>query len=340
MQKTVLSIYCDDTNPYNAPPEAFKTFLDFVSAESIAGESSVILGYGCAEHGLLSCPTTDLQRAYILQLQRAYACGVDSHFELMTHAGLYDFEANRLPAEAIHEGLWLYEPAISVDEYEAYFQHILDEGEKIGVRFTGLTWPGCGCTACNKRYRQLWSESFKRNLSEIKSDSLNMHRLKSTLQGFRTGPEPNPNVWKALLNLAKCGKFREHTIPCFFGNERKQCAARLMASEGNFGVYDLPPVAADRLGLWLNDPHQVNADYYITKDGRSGRIVDLVRAEAPYCLLYAHWQGLNPSNGVGWDAFTRVISRVQRSLGDQIIWMRPSQFTNQMLHSSGKTKQK
>lgn len=65
MCKTVLSFYCDDTNPYSAPPGAFETFLDFVSAEGIAGESSVILGYGFAEHGLLSRPTTDLQHAYI-----------------------------------------------------------------------------------------------------------------------------------------------------------------------------------------------------------------------------------------------------------------------------------
>ena len=79
--------------------------------------------------------------------------------------------------------------------------------------------------------------------------------------------------------------------------------------------------------LWLNRPDDADADYYITADGASGRIVELVRAGVPYCLFYAHWQGLNPSNGAGWDAFTRVIGRVQKHLSDRIVWMRPSAFT-------------
>jgi len=335
MCKTVLSFYCDDTNPYSAPPGAFETFLDFVSAEGIAGESSVILGYGAAEHGLLSRPTTDLQHAYIEQVQRAYACGVDSHFELMTHGGLYDFEENRVPEGAIHEGVWMHEPAISVEEYESYFGHILVEGERIGVRFTGLTWPGCGCGACTRRYRQLWVDGLAKRLSEGLSAGRGLGALGSTLRAFRSGPEPNPNVWRALLNLAKAdgyirGRFRGRSVPCFIGSERKQCAARLMASDGTAGVYDLPPNVADRLGLWLNDPHKVDADAYITADGKSGRIVELVRAGAPYCFLYMHWQGVNPANGVGWDAFTRVIGRVQRMrtsrlMRDQVVWMRPSE---------------
>ncbi len=73
----------------------------------------------------------------------------------------------------------------------------------------------------------------------------------------------------------------------------------------------------------------MNADYYITADGESGRVVDLVRAGAPYCLFYAHWQGLNPANGVGWSAFTEVVHRIQKFLGDQVVWMRPSEYTDQ-----------
>ena len=40
MDKTVLSFYCDDTSPYGLPVGTFKTFLDFVSSEGIAGEST------------------------------------------------------------------------------------------------------------------------------------------------------------------------------------------------------------------------------------------------------------------------------------------------------------
>jgi hypothetical protein len=304
MSKTVLSFYLDDTSPYGRPPEAFKTFLDFVSAEGIKGESSVILGAGAESYGLLSRPTMDLQKAYIEQLHRAFACGIDSHMELMTHGGLYDFETGRIPEGAQHEGVWLHEPEVSLEAYQSYFGHILAEGERIGVRFTGVTWPGCSCEACTRRYAEL---------------------RKSPSYGI------NPNVWKALLNLAKAGKFRGRTVPCFTESGRTEL--KLMAREGEYGVYDFFPNARDRFGIWENSPQHVDADYYITGDGERGRIVELVRAGAPYCLFYAHWQGLNPATGVGWKAFTEVIERVHKHLGDQVVWMRPSEYTD-LCHQS------
>jgi len=303
MDKTIFSFYCDDTNPYCAPPEAFKIFLDFAASEGIAGESSVILGYDWSEHGLISRPTTEGQSAYLGQVRRVFSCGIDSQFELMTHDGLFDFENYRIPAQAIHEGLWLFETAVTVGEYEAYFNAILSEGERVGVRFTGLTQPGCGCEACNRRHQELRSGN--------QSD-------------------PNPNVWQALLNLAKRGKFRGRTVPCFFGGAIEQGAARCMASDGVYGVYNLPPNTEDRFGKWLNSLEYVDADYYITADGQSGRVVDLVRTQAPYCLFYSHWQGLNPVNGVGWKAFTQVVQRVQEHLYEEVIWMRPSEFTSML----------
>lgn len=293
----ILSFYCDDTNPYDAPPEALKIFLDFTASEGIAGEASVILGYQWAGHGLLSRPATKEQEVFLEQAQRAFDCGIDTHFELMTHNGLFDFAGLREPAGAIHEGLWLYEPAVSQAEYEAYFENIIAEGGRAGVRYTGLTWPGCGCPACSQRYQEL-------------------HR-----QGIT---EPNPGVWQALLSLAQRGRFRGKTVPCFFGGALEHSSARLRAAGGGCAIYELAPNAEDYLALWLNDPAYASADYYISADGQSGRMIDLFRRGEPYCLFYAHWQGLNPLNGAGWAAFTEVVKRVQKHLKDQAIWMRPS----------------
>lgn len=306
MEKTILSFYCDDTNPYCAPPEAFKTFLDFVASEGIAGESSVIFGYAWTDHGLMSRPSTQAQSTYLELVRRAFSCGIDSHFELMTHGGLFDFAKGHIPPGAIHEGLWLFEPAISVEEYESYFNCILAEGERLGIRFTGLTQPGCSCEACNRRYQEL-------------------HAVGLT--------EPNPNVWKALLNLAVKGKFRWPTVPCFFGGALEQGSTHQMAGDGSHGAFDLPPNTEDHFGLWLNAPDHVDVDYYISADGQAGRIVDLVRAHAPYCLFYAHWQGLNPANGVGWKAFTQMVQRVYKYLHDDVNWMRPSEYTDQLIRN-------
>ncbi len=300
-KKTVLTFYMDDTNPYIVGAEPFRVFLDFVSSEGIAGESSVILGYGWEDHGLLSGPQTDEQRAYIELLHRAYECGIDSHMELMTHGGRFDFGSGRVPADAQHEGIWLYEPAVTLEEYESYLGNIIKEGERIGVRFTGVTWPGCGCGVCQARFVEL---------------------------GKGGSPEVNPNVWKALLNLAKQGKFRGRTVPCFVLGGPEEYPARLMAEDGECAVYDLYPNADDHFGIWENDPARVDADHYITADGQSGRIVEKVRAGAPQCVLYGHWQGMNPANGVGWKAFQQVVQRVQKHIADRVVWMRPSALTD------------
>ena len=53
------------------------------------------------------------ERVFLSQVQRAWKCGIDSHLELMTHHGLFDFQIDREPEGVVHEGLWLYEPAIT-----------------------------------------------------------------------------------------------------------------------------------------------------------------------------------------------------------------------------------
>ncbi len=307
MDSMAITFYCDDTEAYRRPPEAFRTFLDFAASEGIAGESSVILGMGADARGLR--PTTEVQRAYIAQLQRAYDCGIDAHMEIMTHHRLYDFERDRLPDEAIHEGVWLCDPEISADAYESYFAGILAEGEKIGVRFTGLTLPGCGCDPCRKRYAEVSGTGF-------------FHKI-------------NPNAWQGLLRVAKAGKFRKRTVPCFICHDAKQRGPVLTAGEGPYGVYDLAPNAVDLFGSWTNDPAKVDADYYITADGEGGRIPELLREGTPYCVFYAHWQGLNPHDGVGWEAFTQVVRRVRKFLGDRVVWMRPSDITERFHQTSG-----
>ena len=46
------------------------------------------------------------------------------------------------------------------------------------------------------------------------------------------------------------------------------------------------------------------------------------------CIFYAHWQGLNPANGVGWNAFRTVVHRIGKHLSNQVIWQRPSAYTD------------
>ncbi len=302
--KMILSFYCDDTSPQVAGAKAFETFLDYCAKQGIRGEASAILGTG----GHSMCRKSDDQeKAFLQQVARAWDCGIDTHMELMTHRGLFDFDANREKEDAVHEGLWLHEPGVTVEEYQRYFAGILAEGQRGGVRFTGFTWPGCGCEVCTKRYAELRASG---------------HRA------------PNPAMWQALLNLANEAKFRGRTVPCFFDSSETEGAIHREASDGSVGVYDLMPNAGDHFGIWENNPKRVDPDYYITADGKSGILVRHLQSGAPYCIWYAHWQGLNPAQGIGWPAFTTVVERIGQHLQGQVVWLRPSDITGRY-HAAG-----
>ncbi len=111
-------------------------------------------------------------------------------------------------------------------------------------------------------------------------------------------------------------------MPCFFGSSETEYDIHRKAGDGQYAVYDLMPNARDCFGIWENNPARVDPDYYVTADGKSGIVVRHVRAGAPYCIWYAHWQGLNPAKGVGWSAFTRVVERIGKHLRDRVVWMR------------------
>ena len=303
-RKMILSFYCDDTSPYVAGARAFETFLDYCAKQGLAGEASTILGMG--GHSMCRNPGKE-EKAFLTQVARAWECGVDTHMELMTHRGLFDFDANREKEGAIHEGLWLHEPAVTVEQYQRYLAGILEEGRRAGMRFTGLTWPGCGCAACTKRYAELRASG---------------HRA------------PNPALWQALLNLTQEGEFRGRTVPCFFDSSESEGAIHRKASDGPCGVYDLMPNAGDHFGIWENNPQRVDPGYYLTADGKSGILVRHLQSGTPYCIWYAHWQGLNPAKGVGWPAFTTVVDRIDKHLRGQVVWMRPSDIASRY-HAAG-----
>jgi len=302
--KMILSFYLDDTNPVIASPEAFKAFLEYCYKHGVKGESSLILGY---DGESLAHDPDNLEQSYLELAKTAYDKGIDSHMEIMTHRELFDFKAGHIHEHGIHEGLWLHEPDVSVETYQQYFDNILNEGQKYAIKFTGITWPGCGCDSCTIRYNEL----------------------------RESGPlKINPAVWTALLNLTKQGKFRGRVLASFYESSEDEYGIYLKASDGRYGVYDLMPNCVDHFGIWENTLEHVDPDYYISADGTEGIIIRHLQENAPYCMWYMHWQGLNPENGVGWEAFKTVIERIEKHLGDQVVWMRPSEIVNHY-HDAG-----
>ena len=303
-RKMILSFYMDDTNPEIVSAGAFRDFLEFCRANGIKGESSFIMGYNGESVADLK---DENHLAYLEQVKKAYASGIDSHMEIMTHRTLFDFEAGKAKEDGIHEGLWLHEPDVLMEMYRKYFSSILSEAAKAGIKYTGLTWPGCGCGACTKRYGEL----------------------------KEAGPlHINDNAFEALLVLAREGRFRSRVLPVFYEASETEFNIYRRAADGKYGVYDLQPNTMDHFGIWENSKDHVDPDYYITEDGKSGMIINHLNNKDPYCLWYMHWQGVNPEKGVGWEAFKTVNRRIRKHLSDKIVWMRPGEIVT-AYHDTG-----
>jgi len=291
--KMILSFYLDDTSPERIPAGAYKEFLDYCEANGIKGETSFIAGYNGKS---VFQEKDENHRMYIEQVKQAFSKGLDSNMEIMTHDTLFDFKTGAKNEKGIHEGLWLHEPGVKEEEYQAYFSNIISEAEKEGIKYSGLTWPGCGCEACTKRY------------AELKS----------------AGPlHISDNAFRALLDLVKDEKFRRHVISIFYEANETEFGIFRRAADGKYGVYDLMPNAKDNFGIWENSKEHVNPDYYITSDGKEGIILKHLENNDPYCMWYMHWQGVNPHNGVGWETFKTVTQRINKYLVDRVIWMTP-----------------
>lgn len=302
-----LSFYCDDTNPYGRPVDTFRTFVDFCKEHGVKGESSVVIGWRLADRGLLTRDIDQCKRRFIDDVASAYETGIDAHFEILTHARVHDVPESRFPSRPFHEGVWLQDPVVTKDEYLEYFTFILDEADRTGIRFTGMTTPGYVDEESVARERAIGETGFFRGI--------------------------NPAVWQALLELAEAGRFARSVVSSFAGYAEEERRPVLVAQAAGTAVFELAPNTRDYLGSWQMTEEMVNPDYYISADGQSGRIVELLRQGAPYCLYYSHWQGYNPHNGIGWDAFRSVVQRVEDHLAGEVEWVRPTDICADALAS-------
>ena len=153
-----------------------------------------------------------------------------------------------------------------------------------------------------------------------------------------THPKMNPNVYKALLELAEAGEFPNTVIPVFATIEEGHptMAPRPREVRGDFGVYETPSGVWDYLASWRNSPDWVDVDHYIDEKG-DGYLARMIKAGSFMALFHMHWQGLNPQTGLGWEAFQRLIERLSSQFGDRVVWRRPSEIVCQF-HRKGGTR--
>lgn len=282
-----------------ADAEAFLRFSAWVEQNGLKGECSAILALQRDETGR----ALPLQRAYVAEVQRASTRHLDAHMEVMTHRHLYDFKADRMREGGTHEGVWLLDRTRTFEEYCEYFDGIAARAAQAGFKHSGLTLPGCGCEPCL---------ALKRGLVIKSPQAVDLNR----------------NLLRALLELAKSGRLATPVCSLFigkFGYGPVDCQE--MLTVGRNTVYDVPPaVGEDTLARWDNLPQYLNIDAYITADGSAGRFPELLALGTQTMGFYGHWQGVRPDTGIAYPSFQELGNRINRLLGDRIVWMRPTEI--------------
>ncbi len=278
--------------------EAYRRFSSWVEEAGLKGETSAILGMQRDADGRALPP----HPAWIAEMARAQGRHLEFFMELMTHWTVYDFARDRLMDGAPHECVWLNDRNRGLEECMGYLGSIVRRGADLGIRFSGLTQPGCGCPAC--------LDFFTRN------------------QLHWDGKELNPRVHEALLLLAREGRLAGPIAGEFIGwVPRGPTDLQLLAESGAQAVYDLTPgFPEDRFGSWDNNPDFVRIDEYISADGQGGRMAELLALGTRTLIYYTHWGCVRPDTGRGFAPFQEVAARLQRHHGERIVWMRPTEI--------------
>ncbi|MGH7143871.1 MAG: hypothetical protein ACREJ2_06990 [Planctomycetota bacterium] len=297
--RAMAAFIVDDVHGQDAASAAaFRAFRDWCGENGLRGETSLILGYRRDAEG----SPLPLHPDYVRDLRQADQKKLfDAYMEVMTHGNRFDFGNGRIGLTGPHEGIWLLDESVAIEEYAAYFKNIAGMAAQYDLKVNGLTIPGCGCAAC---------VAFKkgRRIAPLHAGCL------------------NSGVALALLQMAQKGALATPLAGTFMGTVKAGPAdVAVLAENGAHAVYDLPPgVSGDSFGRWDNDSKYVDPDVYVTADGTGGRLAELIAQGTRTLIYYGHWQGLRPDQGVGFAAFREVARRLATFYADRIEWMRPT----------------
>jgi hypothetical protein len=300
MPRTALSLFVDDTHCY--PDGQFRAFVDFALQQGLRGKVSLMPGFERDPGQPPLGQTRDSgEEEFLTQMRRIAAGGFDVQMELMTHDKLWDFGSGKMRSGGPCEGIWLYDPKVPQADYAGYLSGILDAAGVVGIKLNGLSVPGCDCDDCGTRWAALQARGV-----DFVSDAL----------------------VQAMLDLSRQGRFAGPVVPIYVDVSDADHPTRLIARAGECAIFDarLDMSVQDQIGF-----DGADADFYISADGKRGRIADLVLSGAEQCFFCAHWFSMNPEEVVGWAVFQEIILRINRTLGDRIEWIAPGAYGRRLL---------
>jgi len=277
----------------------YEFLLDFLSlgAMGVRGKLSLVpcivksreCSYellGCIDKGIEGLPRNVLLK--ILNLVKVKAIKYfDITPEMLTHTLAIDVDANRL----LDEMEWEWSQRQDLETLTRYIARALSILRRVGIKASGVTSP------CD----------FGREVEGIYARAV--LEAEKRVNGIKL-------TWYFLH--VEDGKKRVTPRLMYLEEEKEEAVVSIVSCSKDY--LGKPKVA--KAG---GDPYRL-ADNWITSDGRKGRLVELYKNRA-YLIFHTHWWNVHrEEDKIGFEALKETVSRINRLLGDGIIWMKCSEI--------------
>jgi hypothetical protein len=274
-------------------PDAFvREFGEWCRERGVKGKYSVIPNPACVgwlDRDLPGWSRKELDASLTL-VREFLARDWDFHPEMITHTWVIDTKTGRPYAERSERFMenWGWTDGKSVDQLAEYLRYALRILKNVGLTCEGITTPG----------------------------------------GFGNGVLPE----LAQATLQACRDVFQVEIPHYFRHTyvdersvapRVEYASRLEHADPQC-VVSIISCTGDWTGGW-DGLAPVSADQFITRDGRGGRLPEVINRGEP-AVMFCHWPGMF-YNGEkrGFHAFQEVVKRVHEKY-DNLLWMKLSEI--------------
>lgn len=278
--------------PDEIPDSFVRKFGEWAAEAGVKGKYSIVPFPACVGRLDRTIPGwTQKELAASLELVRTTMMpNWDIHPEMVTHTRIIDTKTGHPHPEfdSKHMENWDWTTGKSADEIADYMRYALTILKNAGLPCEGVTTPG----------------------------------------GF--GNRARPQL--AQASFESCRDVFKAEIPHYFRDlysEGNQSVAPLVQLAGGLDTADPRCVVSiigctgDWTGGWDNTLPD-GADKFITEDGKSGRMVDVISRGEP-AIIVCHWTGIY-FNGreLGFEIFKQVIPRLSARFGKGIQWMKLS----------------
>jgi len=277
-------------------PDAFvRKFGEWCAAQGVKGKYSIVPYPACV--GRLDREVPGWSRREIedsIRLVRELMMpNWDIHPEMVTHTRVIDLKTGHPYPELSVKFMenWEWTTGRSADEIAAYMAYALGILKNIGLPCEGITTPG---GFGNRALPQLAQATFQ-SVREV-FDAEIPHYFRHV---FDSGSESVAPRVEYAADLS---------------THHPRCVVSIVGCTG------------DWTGGWDN-VEPVGADRFISADGQTGRVVDVLRRGEPAMML-AHWTGIYwLGRELGFDVFKEVVRRLDEHHRDSIRWMKLSELS-------------